>query len=185
MADNAVSVSGQYRLADGRMVTIRPVRAEDAERMSRFLTDSSGETRYRRFHKWVQIPTGKIIQYMTEVDYNRHLSLVCTVPSNAGEKIVGEAGYVVNADGRSCEFDIMIEDTWQRTGIAGLLMALLIRAARQRGLAQMDGLVLSSNLDMLRFARALGFETHVIPEDPTTTRIDKKLDATPRREKPA
>jgi acetyltransferase len=179
MADYPAELARQHRLADGRTVTIRPVRRDDPERMRVFLAESSGETRYRRFHKWIRMPTDKMLEYMTDIDYDRHLSLVCTVPRDGDEEIVGEAGYVMGDERRSCEFCIMIKDSWQKTGIAGLLMALLIRAAQQRGLERMEGLVLSANLEMLRFTRALGFEAQAVPEDASETRVEKKLQVSP------
>ncbi|MBI3915649.1 MAG: GNAT family N-acetyltransferase [Betaproteobacteria bacterium] len=69
----------------------------------------------------------------------------------------------------------MIADDWHKTGIAGLLMEALIRVARERGLEQMEGLVLTSNTTMLRFARALGFQVRPMADDLTTKLIVKKL----------
>ena len=143
--------------------------------MRNFLYGSSGETRYRRFLKWVSAPSDKLVHFMTDVDYEQHMALVCTVAHGHGEEVVGEASYVANPEGTSCEFAIMIEDSWQKTGVAGLLMDCLTRAARDRGITLMEGLVLSANPTMLRFARALGFETCRLAEDPNTVRITKKL----------
>jgi len=164
-----------HRLLDGGSVTIRPVRPDDAQRMREFLGGLSDESRYLRFQEWVGTPSQNMIHFLTDIDYDRHLALVCTVPHDGGEQLVGEARYVIYPDGRSCEFSIAIADSWQKTGIAGLLMHALIRAARQRELTTMEGVVLSSNAAMLRFARALGFEVHSAPEDRTVTRIVKKL----------
>jgi len=165
----------EHLLADGRTVTIRPIRPDDGNRAKDFLTALSGESRYLRFQRWVAAPSNDLIHFLTDVDFERHLALVCTVPHDHDEELVGEARYVANPDGKGCEFSIVIADSWQKTGIAGLLMDALIRAARERGLTLMEGLVLSSNVAMLRFARALGFEVSLVPEDLTTTRIVKRL----------
>lgn len=164
-----------HRLFDGRTVTIRPVRPDDAGRMYRFLGKLSGESRYLRFQKWIGTPSGRLAEFLTDVDYDRHLAFVCTAPAGDGVEIVGDARYVVNADGASCEFGVMIADAWHNTGIAGLLMETLIRTARSRGLKTMEGLVLATNNAMLRFSRGLGFELAAVPEDLTTMRIVKRL----------
>lgn len=174
MADYPAHLVRQHRLADGRTVTVRPIRPEDAVRERDFLSGLSGESRYLRFHQWVNAPSEKLVHFLTDVDYDRHMAFVCVAPDGGG-RIVGEARYQVNPDGRSCEFGVMIADAWHKTGIAGLLMAALIGAARDRGLATMDGLVLRSNTAMVRFARGLGFEVHSVPEDRTTVRIVKNL----------
>jgi acetyltransferase len=171
----------EHRLADGRTVTIRPIRPDDAARVRDFLGEASEETRYLRFQKWVHAPSDKLVHFLTDVDYERHLALVCTVTERGAEEVVGEARYVAEPDGETCELGIMIADAWQKTGIAGVLMQALIQAACDRGLARMEGLVLSTNGPMLRFARALGFEVQPVPEDRTTLRIVRRLAADPRR----
>jgi acetyltransferase len=177
VAEYPTQLKREHRLADGRTVTIRPIRSDDAARVRDLLRHSSPDTRYQRFQKWVHAPSDKLIHFLTDVDYDQHLALICAYTSDVDEQVVGEARYVVNPDGRSCELGIMIEDDWQKTGVAGLLMDALVRAARERGLATMEGLVLSTNSTMLNFARALGFEAHAVPEDRTLNRISKQLQA--------
>jgi acetyltransferase len=170
-----VRLAHQHRLVDGRTVTIRPLRADDHDRENEFLGTLSGESRYLRFQGWVAPPSEALIPSPTDLDPERHLTLLCSAPHDAGEEVVGEACYAVTPGSKSCEFGIVIADAWRKTGIAGLLMDDLIAAARERGLQVMEGQVLSSNITMLRLARALGFEIMVTPEDRTTTRIVKKL----------
>ncbi len=177
MAEYPARLAREHRLADGRTVTIRPIRPEDAARVRDFLRQSSEETRYRRFQKWVHAPSDKLVHFLTDVDYDRHMALVCTAPHDGGEEVVGEARFVADPAGRTCEFGIMIADPWQKSGVAGLLMEALVGAARDRAVALMEGLVLSINRTMLRFARALGFEVQPVPGDRTTVRIVKQLDS--------
>ena len=175
MTEYPVHLIHERRLFDGRTVTIRPIRADDAERMRALLSASSEESRYKRFQKWVHAPSNTLIHFLTDVDYDRHMALVCSVACENGEEIVGEARYVANPDGTSCDFGILIEDSWRKSGIAGLLMEALIRAAHDRGFAVMEGIVLANNAAMLRFAHALGFEIQSTADDLTTVRIVMKL----------
>lgn len=165
----------EHHLLDGRMVTIRPIAPEDFARERRFLEDLSGESRYLRFHKWVRAPSEKLIHFLTDIDYDRHMAFVCVARNGSEAEVVGEARYVADAEGRNCDFGIVIADDWRKTGIAGLLMEALINAARARGFAAMEGLVLATNREMLRFARGLGFEVETPADDLTTRRIVKKL----------
>ncbi|HZR03812.1 MAG TPA: GNAT family N-acetyltransferase [Burkholderiales bacterium] len=165
----------RHRLLDGRTVTIRPLGAEDRDRERDFIAGLSGESRYLRFQRWIAASSEELIHFLTDVDPQRHVALVCTAPSEHGEDVVGEARYVLNPDGESCEFGVVLADAWRNSGIAALLMSALINAARSRGLKRMEGLVLSSNRTMLHFARAMGFDVQVMPEEPTTTRIVKRL----------
>jgi len=175
MAEYPAHLVREHRLFDGRTVTLRPIRAEDAPLVREFLNELSGESKYMRFQKWVHAPSDKLIHFLTDVDYDRHMALVCAARHGDREEIVGEARYVMNADGKTCELGIVIADTWHHSGIAGLLMEGLIQAARARRFATMEGLVLAGNTEMLHFVRALGFEAHAVSEDRRTVRIVKKL----------
>jgi acetyltransferase len=175
MAEYPARLVHEHRLPDGRTVTVRPIRAEDAALVREFLTELSGESRYMRFQKWVHAPSDKLVHFLVDVDYDRHLGLVCTAKHNDREEVVGEARYVANPDGGTCELGIVIADAWHKSGIAGLLMEALMGAARDRGFAAMEGLVVASNAEMLRFVRALGFAVERVPEDRRSLRIVKKL----------
>lgn len=175
MAEYPQQLVREHRLADGKTVTLRPIRPEDADRVREFLTGLSEESRYMRFQKWVHAPSDQVIRFLTDIDYDRHMALVCTVQEGGREAIVGEARYVSDLSGGSCELGVVIADAWHKSGIAGLLMDALIRIARERGLARMEGLVLSRNAEMLRFVRALGFKTEPAPQDYSIVRISKKL----------
>jgi acetyltransferase len=175
MAEYPGQLAREHRLPDGRTVTLRPIRAEDAALVREFLNDLSGESRYMRFQKWVHAPSDKLVHFLVDVDYDRHMALVCTAKHGDREEVIGEARYVADPDGATCELGIVIADAWHRSGIAGLLMEALMRAARERGFATMEGLVVASNAEMLRFVRALGFKVEQIPEDRRTVRIVRKL----------
>jgi acetyltransferase len=175
MAEYPSHLVREHRLFDGRAVTIRPIRPDDAALVREFLNELSGESRYMRFQKWVHAPSDKLIHFLTDVDYDRHLALVCTAQHGGHEEIVGEARYAAAPDGRTCELGIVIGDAWHKSGVAGILMEALLHAARERGLARMEGLVLSGNAEMLRFVRALGFRLEPVSEDRTLTRISKTL----------
>jgi acetyltransferase len=160
----------ERRLADGRTVTIRPIRADDARRIGRFLAATSAESLYGRFHQWVVAPTARLVHFLTAIDPDRCMAFVCTTRAAGDEAIVGEARYVASEPG-VCELGVLVEDDWQGSGIAGLLMDALIRDARERSYRRMEGLVLAQNGAMLRFARALGFDARHLADDPRTVRI--------------
>ena len=175
MAEYPAHLAREHRLADGRVVTIRPIRHDDEAPERNFLDHLSQDTWYLRFHKFVAAPSEKLVHFLTDIDYDQHMAFVCTVQGGGKEEVVGEARYVVIPHSRKCDFGIMIADEWHKTGIAGLLMETLIRVARDQGLEAMEGLVLASNVTMLRFARALGFRVEPMTDDPTTRLIVKRL----------
>lgn len=55
------------------------------------------------------------------------------------------------------ELGVTVTDTWQRRGIATLLIRALMRFARAHGFRELTGVVLPDNQAMLALARSLGF----------------------------
>ena len=175
MAEYPLHLARKRTLADGRTVTIRPIRAEDEMRARDFFDHLSEDARQMRFMKYVKALSDKMIHFFTHIDYEKHMAFVCEAEVAGRPTLVGEARYVANPDGRSCEFGVVIADDWHGSGIAGLLMEALIRAARAQRLETMEGLVLRDNHDMLKFVRALGFEVAPDPVESTLMRAVKKL----------
>lgn len=179
MVEYPAQLVREHQLFDGRIVAIRPMRHEDEAAELEFLRGLSGDSLHARFMKWIASPSEKLAHYFADIDYQRHMAFVCAVKSGEGatgcECLVGEARYLVNPDGESCEFGVVVADAWRKSGIAGLLMEALIRTARERGLKRMESTVLRTNSAMLRFARGLGFDVQPVVDDPTTMNITKPL----------
>ena len=175
MAEYPLHLARKRTLADGRTVAIRPIRADDEMATRDFFDHLSEDARQMRFMKYVKALSDKMIHFCTHIDYEKHMACVCEAEVAGRPTLVGEARYVANPDGRSCEFGVVIADDWHGSGIAGLLMEALIRAARAQRLETMEGLVLRDNHDMLKFVRALGFEVAPDPVESTLMRAVKKL----------
>lgn len=172
MAEYPLHLVRRRTLADGRSVTIRPIRAGDEAAEKRFLEQLSGESQRLRFLNYVQAPGERLAHFFTHIDYDRHMAFVC---ETEGGELVGEARYVANADGRSCEFGVVVAEQWRHGGVAQLLMDALIRAAQARKLETMAGLVFADNEEMLKFANALEFELAPDPVKPALVRVTRKL----------
>jgi acetyltransferase len=175
MAEYPAELVSVRTLFDGSQVTIRPIRQEDAAMEQDFVRHLSPDSRYARFMGTLkELPAGKL-KYLTDIDYEHHLALVAVVRRDGRDTEVGVARYVVDPSGASCEFAIAVDDAWQRSGVAGVLMLALMDAARARGLKAMEGVVLASNHKMLKFARQLGFELHRAAGDPDSIHVWREL----------
>lgn len=162
-------------LFDGSEATIRPIRPDDAPIEADFVRHLSPESRYSRFMVTVkELPEAKL-RYLTDVDYDKHMAFVATLVRDGKEVEIGVSRYVVDPSGASCEFAIAVDDAWQGSGVAGILMATLIDTARTRGLKTMEGIVLASNYKMLKFARQLGFSLHRDKDDRDTVHVVRPL----------
>lgn len=150
-------------LPNGTRTIIRPIRPEDSDREARFVRELSAETRYLRFMSTIKELPPQLLARLTQIDYDREMALVAV--GEEDDEQLGVCRYVVNPDGESCEFAIVIADAWQRQGLARIMMNLLIEAARERGLRVMEGVFLANNERMLRFVQSLGFHINRDPED--------------------
>src|SRR5690606_2845917 len=190
----------EHVLRDGTPLTIRPIRPEDARLEERFVAGLSERSRYLRFMYVLKQLTPEMLSRFTQIDYDREMALIAVVgerehaasaaAADAGgvsvqdaahddgkAEQVGVARYIVDADGKECEFAVVVADRWQGRGVATRLLRDLIAAARERRLERMNGVVLRENANMLALARALGFEQRAHPDDTKLALISLELGA--------
>jgi GNAT superfamily N-acetyltransferase len=163
-------------LRDGRSVTIRAIRADDAEGMQSAIVRLSEEARYTRFMAPLKELSPAMLERAVRPVAGRDLALVAVAVAGEGEDevIIGGARYIGTEDG-SCEFAVTITDDWQGAGLASTLMKALIEDARTRSVKRMDGFVLASNRPMLELARRLGFSVGPSEEGPSVRLVRLEL----------
>jgi len=81
------------------------------------------------------------------------------------ERIVGVSRYVTNPDKSSCEFSLVVADDFAGKGLGSRLMMSIMDVARDKGLSEIEGLVLAHNPGMLKLMRSLGFTVKTFEED--------------------
>ena len=165
----------QLQLADGTIITIRPIRPEDASIERSFVRDLSPRSKYFRFMQSLNELTQQMLVRFTQLDYNRELALIAVLENEQKETELGVVRYVTNPDGESCEFALVVADKWQNRGIGSRLMKSLIDAARDRGFKRMEGEILAGNHNMLKLAANLGFSLHTNADDPGIKEARKRL----------
>ena len=67
--------------------------------------------------------------------------------------------------GGKTEFALVVADDFNGRGLGSRLMLSIMDVARDRGLAEINGLVLANNPSMLKLMRRLGFEVKAFEED--------------------
>ncbi|KXB32327.1 acetyl-CoA synthetase [Dechloromonas denitrificans] len=166
----------EWQMNDGKVVTIRPIRPEDAELEQEFVKNMSDESRYYRFMDTLRELTQTMLVRFTQIDYDREMALVATINDEEGkESQIGVSRYVVNPDGESVEFALAVGDGWQKCGVGRKLMTALIDCARSKGYRAVVGDVLSTNTKMFRLMTSLGFTIHPHPDDTAVKRVVKPL----------
>ena len=117
-----------------------------------------------------------MLSRFTKIDYDREMAIIATTETPQGEEQeIGVGRYIINPDGKSCEFAVVVADAWQRRGIGYKLLSCLIEIARNKGLRTMEGSVLASNAGMVELVRALDFEVRPHPEDAALKYVVRNL----------
>ena len=163
-----------WPLRGGGEYTIRPIHPDDADMLQDLVQKLSPESRYFRFVSYMtELPPSMLAQF-TLIDYDREMALVAVIKErhNADdgavsetERIVGVSRYITNPDQSSCEFSLVVADGYSGKGLGTRLMESIMEVARDKGLAEMEGLVLVNNAGMLKLMKSLGFGIKAFAED--------------------
>ena len=162
-------------LRGGGEYTIRPIHPDDASMIKKLVSELSPQSRYFRFvSSMAELPPSMLARF-TLIDYDREMALVAVVKERKAtaegditetERIVGVSRYVTNPDQSSCEFALVVADDFNGKGLGSRLMESIMDVAREKGLAEIEGLVLANNAGMLKLMRGLGYQVKSYPEDP-------------------
>ena len=104
---------------------------------------------YRYFSPIKTMPHRKMQEYVN-VDYRHTMSIVAIVDESGVEKIIGEARYVKTQGEPFADTAFIVDEQYQGMGISTYLFNLLIRAAREEGIAGFKADVLENNRAMLK-----------------------------------
>ena len=165
----------QLPLRGGGEYTIRPIHPGDAQMLQTFVQALSPESRYFRYvSSMTQLPPGMLARFAL-IDYDREMALVAVLKQRSAatdgsivetQRVIGVSRYVTNPDQTSCEFSLVVADDMAGKGIGSRLMDAIMQVARDKGLSEIQGLVLSVNPNMLKLMRSLGFSIKPFAEDP-------------------
>lgn len=163
-----------WPLRGGGEYTVRPIHPDDAQMLQALVHGLSPESRYFRFvSSMSELPPAMLARF-TLIDYDREMALVAVhcerKPGPDGEpveieRIVGVSRYITNPDRASCEFSLVVADDFNGKGLGARLMESIMEVARDRGLAEIEGLVLANNAGMIRLMRSLGYAVKPFAED--------------------
>jgi len=165
----------RYLTANGIYITIRPIRPEDAVLEKDFVHRLSEHTKYFRFMQALQELTPEMVVRFTQIDYDREMAFVAVSEHDSLPKELGVGRYLMNPDGQSVEFALVVSDGCQRMGIGTRIMKALMQSAKSKGVSFFEGEVLAVNRPMLALTKKLGFTTSAVPDDIEVVRVVKDL----------
>lgn len=174
----------RHRLRDGSPVLLRPIEPADKQRLQDGLTRLSPTSRFRRFLSALPAFSARELAYLTEVDQERHLAWIALDPDAPGQPALGVARAIaLSGEPGVMEAAITVVDDRQGQGLGTLLLAVLAREARRRGVRAFRAWVHVSNQPLLDGAAHSGLRG--VPEGEGVVRLDVPLVDAPAARDPA
>jgi acetyltransferase len=164
-----------YQLANGSNIIIRPIRPEDAVMEKDFVHRLSERSKYFRFMQSLHELTPEMIVRFTQIDYDREMAFVALSENGNMPHELGVGRYMMNPDGHSADFALVVADDCQCRGIGSRIMKILMQTAKSKGISFFESEVLLTNNSMLSLVKKLGFSIEGIAGDSEIVRVVKDL----------
>ncbi len=173
-----------WPLPGGSHYTVRPIHPDDGEMLQELVRNLTPESRYNRFVSALTELSPVMLSRFSLIDYEREMALVAIMTDRhvnqdgsitETDRITGVSRYVTNPDSSTCEFSLLVADDMAGKGIGSRLMRSIMDVAREKGLSEIIGLVLTNNTNMLKLMRSLGYKIEAYPEDPDFRLVTHKL----------
>jgi acetyltransferase len=150
-----VSTGQPIKLRDGSEVLLRPLVAEDRERIRSAFDRLSPESRYRRFFVSLRELNDGLLDLLTDIDHDNHEAIVAAEPRS--EEILGVARYVrIPGEPERAEASVAVVDDWQGRGLGRVLLEHLVGRARESGVSRFVAFVQAENRRAVEVLSHLG-----------------------------
>jgi len=157
-------------LPDGTVVSLRPIRPDDAAALLRLHARLSPADIRARFHGALRELDPALLARLTQIDYDREMALIGHTPGD--DAPLGVARLHADPDNIQAEFAVVVRSDWHGRGLGTALMQRIIAIARARHLQRVVGSVLHDNTAMMTLAHELGFTVTAMEHDVVTITLD-------------
>ncbi|MFD3534633.1 GNAT family N-acetyltransferase [Streptomyces sp. NPDC058664] len=170
-------------LRDGGTARIRPITADDADRLVSFYEQVSAESKYYRFFAPYPRLSAKDVHRFTHHDFVDRVGLAATV---GGEFIatvrydrIDDRGLPASAPADEAEVAFLVQDAHQGRGVASALLEHIAAVARERDIRRFAAEVLPANTKMIKVFTDAGYTQKRSFED-GSVRLHLDLEPTDR-----
>ena len=138
-----------FTLEDGRTIRLRAILPGDRQQLLEGFHELSEQSIYYRFFSAKQKLDEDELNYLTELDFDRHVAIGAALLIDGKEIPVGVGRYIILPGTNSAEVSITVKDAYQHQGVGKLLFQQLVLMARSAGIKRLIAYVLPANRYML------------------------------------
>ena len=156
-------IAATQTIKDDLSIRYRAMRPSDEEGMRHLFYRFSDEAVYSRyFHSVSSMPHAKMQEYVN-VDWNQIVSIVGLIGEEGRGRIIAEARFIRIPANPLAEAVFVVDEQYQRLGIASFMYKMLIRLATEREIGGFTAEVLFSNIGIMKVFRKgnLPVKTHL------------------------
>ncbi len=162
------------RPVEGHDLFIRPIRPSDADLLTDLFYSLSPRSIYMRFFSPIKQLSREMLVRLTQIDYDREIALVALMGREGDRKMAGVCRIIAYGDRTRAEFALAIREDLQGKGVGALLLTHCLKAAWEKGMTYVMGLVLPENTQMLKLGKKMGFTIQRSPDGPDYELIIEK-----------
>jgi len=156
------NLSRVHTFKGGLAVRFRAIKPSDEEEMRRLFYRFSDEAIYYRYFSPVKTMPHEKMQEYVNVDYRATLSIVGLVGDPGQDRIIAEARYSQLPGETFADVAFIVDEAYQRRGIATYLLQTLIDVAKESGITGFSADVLATNRSMLNVFEKAPFPVQAV-----------------------
>ncbi|MGQ9624148.1 MAG: acetate--CoA ligase alpha subunit [Candidatus Bathycorpusculaceae bacterium] len=166
-----------WRLKDGRIVVLRPIKPEDEPLWLEMFQNFSEESiRYRFFQIIKDTPHEVRVRYCN-IDYDREMAIVAELTENGRRRIVGVVRVSLEPDRKTGEIAFIVADPWQGLGLGTKMVDYALEVCKDMGVETLYAIMLPDNKRAINLTKKMGFTLKTM-EDGTIKGILKLKEET-------
>jgi acyl-CoA hydrolase/GNAT superfamily N-acetyltransferase len=136
-------------------IHFRPIQPADENLLKELFYSHKPSTIYSRYFSQLKHLPHQTLQEMVTLDYHDAMAIVGEIPHEGRQRLVAVARYYRNPATQWAEAAVVVQENFQRRGIAAFLLRHLAKVAAQQGIVGFAADVLPDNFAMLQTFRKI------------------------------
>ncbi len=138
-----------HEFSGGLNIHFRPIQPADENMLKELFYSHTPSTIYSRYFSQLRHLPHQMLQELVTLDYRDAMAIVGEIPHEGRRRLVAVARYYRNPATNWAEIAVVVQENFQRRGIAAFLLRHLAKVAAQQGIAGFIASVLPDNIAML------------------------------------